>query len=256
MRIAFIGDGSLNHVRRWVGWFDGRGHDTLLLSFESVEGYGGASVRLPKRLPTKLAGYLAAIKPIRREIARFDPAIVNALYVSGYGLVGVLSGRRPVVVSALGSDLLVDYPSSAIHRAQIRYTLGRADLVTTDADNLSAVAREAGVPADRILKAYFGVDEAVFNAANRDEGDPPLVVSTRNLYPVYNLDLLLDAAPAIREAGARIVVCGDGPDRTRLEGRAGGLAAGGQHEVAHAADPPGRVPQGDRRHRRVSGQPA
>jgi len=221
VRIAFIGDGSLNHVRRWAGWFAGRGHDVLLLSFEDVDGCGVPARRLRKRLPTKLAGYLAALGPLRREIARFEPDVVNALYVTGYGFVGVLAGRRPVVVSALGSDLLVDYPASAVHRAQVRFALSRADLVTTDADVLSAAAREAGAHADRILKAYFGIDETLFHPGDAvRDSDPPLVVSTRNLHPVYDLDTLLGAAPAINGAGARIILCGDGPERGRLEERA------------------------------------
>ena len=146
---------------------------------------------------------------------------MNALYVTGYGLLGVLAGRRPVVLSALGSDLLVDYPASAIHRTQVRFALSRADLVTTDADVLSAAAGEAGAPAERILKAYFGIDETVFYPGDGDrDTDPPLVVSTRNLHPVYDLAALLGAAPEINEAGARIVLCGDGPERGRLEERA------------------------------------
>ena len=35
MRIAFLGDASLDHVKRWAGYFGGRGHEVLLLSFEA-----------------------------------------------------------------------------------------------------------------------------------------------------------------------------------------------------------------------------
>ncbi len=222
MRIAFLGDGGLNHVRRWVSYFDGRSHEVLLISFEDVTGCPFPTVRLAKRLPTKLFGYLAALGAVRKLLADFQPELLNALYVGGYGFVGALCRRRPFVVSALGSDLLVDYPSSPIHRAQIRYAIRHADLVTTDADVLSAIVSDIGAAPEKILKAYFGIDPAVFHSpadeSGGEEGGAPAVVSTRKLHPIYDIELLIDAAPEIVEAvGAQVIVVGEGPERERLE---------------------------------------
>ena len=230
LRIAFMGDGSLGHVRRWAGYFHERGHDVLLLSFEDVEGCPFPSIHFKMRLPTKLAGYLSGLPLVRRTLADFRPDLLNTLYVSGYGLLGSLSGVRPFVVSALGSDLLVDYPSSAIHRFQIRRALSRADLVTTDAEVLSEAALRAGAPRERILKIFFGIDETIFHTGLREDrhtgGNPAAltIVSTRNLYDIYNLDLLIDASPVIsEEIDARFIVCGEGPLRERLEDKASRL---------------------------------
>ncbi len=264
MRIAFLGDGALNHVRRWVSYFQDRGHDVLLISFEDVSGCPFPAKRVTKRLPTKILGYLASLGTVRNLLNDLRPQIVNALYAGGYGLIGALSGHRPLVVSALGSDLLVDYPSSPLHRAQIRHAIRHADLVTTDADVLSEIVHDIGAPRERILKAYFGVDEKIFHlpatprgeretaaregagverggnagtgsggaAETEDSGGTetgrekfagkgsgePRIVSTRKLYPLYNIDLLIAAAQEIIEAtGARIVVVGEGPERDRLE---------------------------------------
>jgi len=229
MRLAFIGDGSLGHVRRWVSYFREEGHDVLLISFESVEGCPFPARRIRPALPTKLLGYAASLGAVRRELARFEPDLVNALYVGGYGLVGALSGFRPLAVSSLGSDLLVDYPSSPVHRAQIGYVLRKADLVITDADELTRAAVAAGAPRGKVMKAYFGVDETVFHPREAPSpapsaGPQPRVVSTRNLHALYHVDLLVEAAPAVRErCDARFVICGDGPERRRLEARAAAL---------------------------------
>lgn len=230
MRIAFLGDGSLNHVRRWAGFFAERGHDVLLISFEDTGGCPFPAIRLKKHLPTKLFGYLSALPAVRNELAAFSPNLVNALYVGGYGLIGVLSGFHPVVVSAIGSDLLVDYRKNPVHRVQINHTLRRADLVTTDADVLTRTAVSAGAPRERIIKAYFGIDDTIFHPSTDPHTRPhektgiPHIVSTRNLYRVYNIDLLLDEAPAILErTDARFIICGDGPERARLEGKASTL---------------------------------
>lgn len=222
MRIAFLGDGGLNHVGRWVSYFSGRDHEVLLLSFEDVTGCAFPAVRLTKRLPTKLFGYLSALGAVKKLLADFQPQLVNALYVGGYGFIGALCRRRPFVVSALGSDLLVDYPSSPIHRAQIRYAIRHADLVTTDADVLSDIASDIGAPREKILKAYFGIDAAVYHTPvdenGKENSSAPTVVSTRKLHPIYNIDVLIDAAPEIIEAvGARFIVVGEGPEREGLE---------------------------------------
>jgi glycosyltransferase involved in cell wall biosynthesis len=244
LRIAFMGDGSLGHVRRWGGYFHERGHDVLLLSFEDVEGIPFPSIRFPMRLPTKLAGYLSALPLVRKTLGDFRPDLLNALYVSGYGLLGSLSGVRPFIVSALGSDLLVDYPSSAIHRLQIRRALGRADLVTTDAEVLSEAASLAGAPRGRILKIFFGIDETIFHPGpgkDRPAGGKTAsltIVSTRNLYDIYNLDLLIDASPLISEGiDARFIVCGKGPLRERLEEKVSRLGMTERFTFAGRLDP-------------------
>jgi glycosyltransferase involved in cell wall biosynthesis len=129
---------------------------------------------------------------------------------------------------SLGSDLLVDYPSSLIHRIQIRHVLRHADLVITDAEELSRVAVEIGTPREKVLKAYLGIDETIFHPgapppAPRGPG-PARIVSTRNLYRLYNLELLVEAAPAIAaKHDALFILCGDGPERSRLEERARAL---------------------------------
>jgi glycosyltransferase involved in cell wall biosynthesis len=224
VRIAFLGDGSLNHVRRWVGYFHERAHDVLLLSFERVEGCHFPAKRFRRRLPTKLIGYLSAIASIRREIESFSPDLVSALYVGGYGFVAAKSGHRPLAVSSLGSDLLVDYRASLVHRLQIRSVLRSADLIITDAEELSRIAISIGANPRKILKAYMGIDERVFfppesTPAERLPADGrPRVISTRNLHPIYDVGLLVEAAPFILEKrDALFIVCGDGPERGRLE---------------------------------------
>lgn len=222
MRIAFLGDASLDHVKRWAGYFGGRGHDALLLSFEETAECTVPCRRLKTVLPTKLLGYTAALGSVKSELEFFRPEIVNALYAGGYGFVAALSGFKPLVVTALGSDLLVDYPSSIIHRLQIDYAVRKASLVTTDADVLTDILVRSGTPPVKILKAYFGIDEAVFYPAaegsDRDQHTGARIISTRNLHPIYEVERLIDALRSLLEhIDAHVVICGDGPERGRLE---------------------------------------
>jgi glycosyltransferase involved in cell wall biosynthesis len=235
MRIAFLGDASLDHVRRWAEYFGGRGHDVLLLSFEEPGACTVPCRRLKAILPTKLLGYTAALGSVKSELEFFRPEIVNALYAGGYGFVAALSGFRPLVVTTLGSDLLVDYPSSIIHRLQIDFAVRKARLVTTDADALTDILVRAGTPPVKILKVYFGIDEDVFHPPAESPGAAPRVgiriISTRNLYQIYGVEQLIDAFTSLREyAVATLVICGDGPERERLERKTEQLGLGGRVE--------------------------
>ncbi len=241
MRIAFLGDGSLGHIRRWAGYFHGQGHDVLLVSFEDVTGCPFPARRIRRLLPTKLAGYAAALGAVKKELASFAPDIVNAIYVGGYGFIGAQSGYRPLVISAIGSDMLVDYPSSFVHRLQIEYALKRASLVTTDAESLSAAVEHAGMEPSKIVEIYFGIDPSTFNMEERTpRGDGPLrIVSTRNIYPVYRPGTIVDAFAKVLEndVDAHLVICGDGPALTALEIKVKDLLGIGDH-VTYA----GRLP--------------
>ncbi|MBN2185815.1 MAG: glycosyltransferase [Candidatus Krumholzibacteriota bacterium] len=226
MRIAFLGDGSLGHIRRWAGYFHKRKHDVLLLSFEDISSCDFPAFRLPKYLPTKLAGYLSVLPAVRSAIRKFQPDLVNGLYAGGYGLLASIVSPGPLVISTLGSDLLVDYPSSIIHRLQIRHALGKADLVTTDSDNLTKAAIDAGTSPEKILKVFFGIEEDLFYPVSRTCGNGKResgavnIITTRNLYDIYNIELLIDSAPLIAEkTDAVFTICGDGPLRGSLEER-------------------------------------
>ena len=218
MRIVVFGDGSLGHTRRHAGYFQERGHDVLLLSFDDVSGCPFPAKRLATHLPTKLFGYLTALGTARDEVRRFGPDIVSALYLGGYGLVASLCGARPLAVTSLGSDLLVDYPSSPVHRLQIGRVLRAADLVVTDADELTRRAIAAGARPEKILKAYMGIDERVFHAEGSTRGaGAPRVVSTRNLHSIYDVGAFIEAAALVAcELDAAFAVCGDGPERASL----------------------------------------
>ena len=162
MRIAFLGDGSLNHVRRWAGYFHERGHETLLLSFESVDGCLVPARRLKSRFPTKLLGYLSALGSIRNELAVLPPGPRERLVSRRLRLrrraKRVSPSRRfePRLRSSRRLSLVAHSPAPDPIRAEAggprphrrRRALAHRDL--------------AGTSPGKILKTYLGIDESIF----------------------------------------------------------------------------------------------
>jgi glycosyltransferase involved in cell wall biosynthesis len=218
------------HTRRWVEHFRSRGHEVALWSLEP----GPQSLKarpLPAPALPSFARYPLAAPALARALAAFDPGRVDAHYVPNYGLLGALVGRRPLSVTAWGSDLLV-LPGRGIQgpiqRARARFVLSRADLVLADAENLALAARRLGAADSKVACIPWGVDLTRFAPdVRRQEG---LLLSTRHLEPVYDLATLIRAvAPVLeRHEQAELVIAGEGGDRAALERLAGALLPRGR----------------------------
>lgn len=216
MKLALLSNAAVEHTRRWVEYFRGRGHEVKLWSMEPGPASLGA-VPLPRApLPGALR-YPLAVPRLRRELAAFAPDLVNAHYVPNYGLMGALAGRRPLVVAAWGSDLLVVPRRDPLQRVRARFVLRRADRVIADSANLAAAARALGAPAERVLEIPWGVDPERFRPGPpRERG---LLLSTRMHEAVYDIPVILEAASRILASHphARLVVTGEGTQRSVLE---------------------------------------
>jgi glycosyltransferase involved in cell wall biosynthesis len=227
VRIATLANASVGHTRRWVRWFRARGHEVRTWSLEwPIEGFD--SERLPAApLPGALRYPLAA-PVLTRALAHYGPDLVDAHFVPNYGLLGVLCGRRPLSVTAWGSDLLVSGPRDVLQRARARFVLARADLVIADAENLAAAARALGAPPGRTHTIPWGIDLARFHPG--DERQPGLLLSTRMHEPIYDLPTLFaGVAPVMaRDSALRLVVAGDGSRRAELERLAARLLPAGR----------------------------
>lgn len=90
---------------------------------------------------------------------------------------------------------------------------------------------DLGVPKERMHRIASGVDNVHFapgpSKAEVALPSGPRVVFTGRLHPQKNLDVLVDAWPAVaRATGACLVLVGQGPERDRLESKARALGIG------------------------------
>lgn len=216
MRIATLANASVVHTRRWVEHFRSRGHEVRLYSLEAAP-EGLEAERLPSApLPGALR-YPLALPSLSRALARFAPELVDAHYVPNYGLLGALAGRRPLTVTAWGSDLLQAGPRDPLQRARARFVLERADRVFADASNLARAAVALGADPERVETVPWGVDLERFRPAAARE--PGLLVSARMHEAIYDLPTVIEGVRARleRDPGSRLVIAGDGTRRAAIE---------------------------------------
>ena len=223
MRLAFLADASLPHTRRWVEYFAHRGHACLLLSLETGETGACPVVSLPPRawLPRFLR-YTASLPAAAAELRRFRPDVVNAHFLPNYGWMAVRLGARPLVLTTLGSDILLVPRKSPLHRWRTRHVLARCDRVTADAEMLGRAIVRFGVPAARLLVVPFGIESGRFATPPPRPSEPLVLLSSRRLEPVYDVETLLRAVerlPAALAARTELRLAGTGSQAEALQRR-------------------------------------
>jgi len=236
VKIALLGNASVIHTRRWVEHFRARGHEVRLWSLEPGPPGLGAEP-LPRAPLPGFLRYPLAAPALARALARFAPDLVNAHFVPNYGVLAALAGRRPIALCAWGSDLLVAGRRGPLQRARARYALRAAALVLADSGNLAAAARELGAPAERVMALPWGVDLARFRPGPARE--PGLLISTRMHEPIYDLPVVIEAAARVleRRPATRLVIAGDGCERTALERLAARRLPAGRYAFVGRLEP-------------------
>jgi len=157
---------------------------------------------------------------VRKMVSRCRPDIVHAQPAVGYGLWGAVSGFHPFVVSAWGSDVLIEPKRSWIQARILRFVLRRADLCIAVARHLAVAMLPFGLRMDRAEVIPMGVDLRRHPPQVRPPSQrAPSFISTRGLEKLYDVGTLVRASPRIFEAmpGTVGTVLGNGQERPALE---------------------------------------
>ena len=182
LRIAVLGDFDGIHTRRWLEVFVARGHDVHAISYyrprpdlpgvtlhvlagerrdgplrlrsghasgPSAEGRQPTAPSLAGRLPPNPLRLVHAVRyqraGLKRTLTAIVPDVFHAHYLVEHGFYGALAGFRPYVVSAWGSDLLVE-SRKPLGRLIARWALRRVDLLTANDASLARRAVALGLP--------------------------------------------------------------------------------------------------------------
>jgi glycosyltransferase involved in cell wall biosynthesis len=180
------------------------------------------------------AGLLAAVACIRKR--KCD--LIHAHWVVPAGLIALLAGgicRKPVVVTAHGSDILVTPRNNPLIRRLVRFVLRRADAVTSVAQHVTAEIVQMGIPRDKIVTFPMSVATESFSfegPAAEGRSREKVIFSNRSLYPIYDVESLVRATPMILEKvpEAKVLIAGEGPEADRLASLARTLGVAGQVE--------------------------
>ena len=166
-------------------------------------------------LDTRAGGKLRYLELARRTMRATRPDVVYAHFLVPSGLIAALAGRAPLVVTAHGRDVrnIGELPGVA---AATRLVVRRAATIVCVSDYLR-VELETKVPAavGKTEVVSSGVDLARFAVAPAPDG-PTRYLCIGALSERKNVVRLADA---LERVDGTLTFAGDGPLRSRLEGR-------------------------------------
>ncbi len=240
MRICFIASADSIHTQRWINYLSSRDHEVHLIFTKFTLGYDRYDrkvimhplVRLMPRI-WKITRYLSGILwfiQTRRIVQQIKPDILDAHYIKTNGYLGAFSGFHPLILTVWGSDILITPVKSRIHRIFTMYALKKADLVVGLSSTLSEEIAKIGIKKDKVQTALIGVDTRRFTRSYKEKmpikdslGIPkssPVVISTRALNPIYDVETLIQAIPLViaEIPEVTLIIIGDGSQRTYLRG--------------------------------------
>ncbi len=240
MKICYVGDAGSIHTQKWVNYFADKGHEVCLISPRPFGGDGLRNIDLHvlKMINgVRFVNIPLSVLQIVRIINRKNPDLLHAHHVTSSGFWAALCRFHPYVLTAWGSDIVVQPKKSKLVRWKATFALKRADMITCDAEHMAERMVEMGVAKEKIRLIYFGVDTQKFSAKQTDAevkeklqlpSDSPIVISLRSLYPIYDLESLVKAVPLVlgKVPEAKFIIVGDGEQRGYLENLATSLGVG------------------------------
>ncbi|BAI60843.1 putative glycosyltransferase [Methanocella paludicola SANAE] len=221
MKICYLANIGTTHMPKLVRCFAEKGHEVHVISMEKpnipIDGVNLHLIDTNRKF--LYFTFLYKIFQMSRIINSIKPDIIHAHYITKYGILGALLGYKPLIMSAWGSDILID--TKGIFLYPIKYALSKAMVVHCDGENVRDELVKLGVDADRIRLIYFGTDPGRFNPDKKREqlkeelgiAGHPMIICTRNFYPSYDVQTLIRSVPLVLKSipDAEFVFFGRGP---------------------------------------------
>lgn len=234
IKLLLLADPSSSHTSKWVNSLHKFGMNVSLfgLSAYNSNEYDVDikifTVDFSKSAKSKSDGdfrklvYLKAIFELKKVINSFQPDIIHCHYASSYGLIGVLSGFKPIFTSVWGNDIY-DFPKkSFIHKQVIKFVLNKSEKIFSTS---KIMAEEISIYTRKAIKVIpFGIDINLFKpfeVKNFFEPDTLVLGAVKSLSFKYGNDTVIKAFKIVKEKlpnyKLKLLLVGDGILRTKLE---------------------------------------
>ncbi|HWN99006.1 MAG TPA: glycosyltransferase [Blastocatellia bacterium] len=215
MRLCFIADPRSIHTARWIRFFAERGHSVALISHCTPE--PGLGIDRHYAISEESIRGTRLIKnalEVRKAVRDFRAQILHAHYINESGWLAALSGVRPFVLTAWGSDVYLAPTQSRLARVLTPWTVRRAGYVTADSMDqvarLCAMGRSTdttemvtwGVDLDR----FTGRDGMIWRTKNSIEPDQIVILSPRQWIDNSNIEVILEAFSLARATQPRALL--------------------------------------------------
>lgn len=221
-KYLLLADGNSPHILKWakelVKYFDVYLISLNGISKELSELLDESNVYILNEKVISTGGNFKLIfklPQIRKIIKSISPEYLNAHYLSSYGFLGALScgvvSSMKFIQSTWGSDVLVEPFSNVVRKNIAKYSLKKADYITSDSWYMGDVITDL-VGVKEIIVFPFGFDKIERNIIPKEK----IVFSNRALKDFYNIDKII-VWFAKQSSDYRLIIANDGVEKNQLK---------------------------------------
>lgn len=139
-----------------------------------------------------MMNWLKAPKRIATIIREFNPDVVHVHQANSIGFFTILANRKirkPIALTAWGSDVLINPKKSLFLKWMVKYILKNVDVITSDSEYMADVIRELNRKNPKeIVICNFGVQEFDIPISKKK-----IMYSNRTHNPLYRIDEVIKA---------------------------------------------------------------
>lgn len=241
MKVLLLASLSSAHTIKWANALSKRGCKIFICGLNNSLDESEydpevelLNIRLPemvlsstKRGLNKIS-YITALPKIKRLIKKIEPDIVHAHYASSYGLLGLLTGFHPFIVSVWGSDIFVFPSGSYIKTGIIKYLFKKADTILSTSNFMAEEIKKYTIK--NIIVTPFGIDTGQFkpDKVNSPFTENDIVIGTiKSLEFQYGIEYLLQAFKIVKDKNPdlslKLLIVGKGSLENRMKKMASDL---------------------------------
>jgi L-malate glycosyltransferase len=220
--VLMLSDAGSIHTVRWANALASRGWTVHLISLRSNrEALADGVVLHVAPIPAPI-GYLANVSYVRQQIKEIRPELIHAHYASGYGTLGILSRKHPLVLSVWGSDIYAFPKKSPLHAWLIRRNLRDADIILSTSQAM--VKQISRFTVRSVAVTPFGIDIDKFSPrlVTSPFAKADIVIGTvKSLDTIYGIRYLVKAFSIVKQRQPRLplrlLLVGSGPEESTLK---------------------------------------
>jgi len=152
--------------------------------------------------------------------------VIHAHWAIPTGLIGAWVGsllRKPLFVTIHGTDLRMALEGSEFVRRLFIYVCEKADHLNCVSEVQKKEMEQLGITSKETSTFPMGIDDAFLEIGKNRRSElnkrPFIILSNRNLLPIYNVSLLVRAIPIVlkEEPETKFLIAGDGTEKGALE---------------------------------------
>lgn len=182
------------HTKTWIGILKDL-FEIHLISFSPINIEGIQNYKIDSGDINQNGGnykYLFKLNKIRKLINTIKPDIINAHYLTSYGLIAaILKGKKPLIMSLHGTDVMVTAKKNILFSLAAKYTLNKSDHIFSVSKFMTEELSKYLSTTKPLTTVQYGVDvDRIHNNSTNEKIYD--FISTRDIINNSNIDKIIN----------------------------------------------------------------